>query len=161
MVIGNGGRQPTMGQQQLKAQSNGFGNLFSHLHRTIGAIFPGQRKAYGDEVWYRVRNGESGVLTLLKALVDPPGSTSGLPFLIHADRTETFFGLSSDQLREYLPGNVALDDSEVRDWGRSTAFERRNAIGFKGYFTTTEQIDTFIDGLRQAQQKQSKKEAPK
>lgn len=146
-------RQPTLDEQRTKAQKSGFGALFGHLHETIGAAFPGARKVYGDEVWYRVRKSEKSVLTVLKIFVDPGETSSGLPFLIHAGRTETYFGLTSDEMREFLPGGVSLDDADVRDWGRSSPDERANAIGFKGYFTSTDQIDTFINGLKQAAQK--------
>ena len=146
------------------ADANGFGVEFRHLNDTIGDVLPREHWDITGlemgEIWYRVsgytkgvQDGKPGVRTVLKAFPNKDGES--LSYLIHGTRLMNHFGLPQEELQKLLPMDASAGDEEVRKWRGSSPDERTSAIGFKGYFTSTEQIDTFIYGLKRAQQKQS------
>ena len=74
----------------------------------------------------------------------------GLEFRLNAIRLMKGFGMSKEQLVDYLPEQRGpLHES---DWRGPTPEELDNWEGFQGYFRTIAEVDRFLDGLRAAVQ---------
>ena len=147
----------TIGNMLQRADGSGLRDLFEHLNASVREPLPEQPRPYpyGNQMWYRIRD-EGRIQTLLKAWVVPDQEQEGIPVLVHASRISNRFEIDHDQLRLFLPDPKDAD-ADVRLWGGSSEEEKRGALGIKAYFTSTGQIDTFVNGLKQAQQRQQNK----
>ena len=134
-------------------------NLEAHLAKKIRDVLPTRESKQGDrdEKWFKhlvQGNGPvTGNFTVLKVFIRPDVVGEGMPYVVDATRMEKYLGLTSQELRAILPLDAIDADEGVSGWRQRARDKTREATGLKGYFTTTEQIDTFIDGLKRAKQK--------
>ncbi len=133
------------------AHENGIGELFSYLHNNVRGILPAHPNP--KSAAYGIRKEDGGWQVAMSVPATPDDGIIGLPSIVHASRLKKYLGIGLEELRSVLPPN-AQDDDSVRNWTFSSEEETLNAAGLKGYFTTTTQIDTFINGLREAQKRQ-------
>ena len=71
----------------------------------------------------------------------------GMMFQLNGIRLMNHFGLDADQLAKSMPEGV--DSLDLTDWVGSTAEEEANWIGYRGYFRTVEEVDSFLTRLKE------------
>ena len=136
----------TISQLQDLADETGIGELYRGVRDGVRRIlYP---TSYGDTVGYyrRLDNGSSRTVMFVRAV---PGETGGMGFTIHATRFGNYLGIDLEDLKSLLPENLS-EATHVRSWRNSSEEERANAIGWDGHFSTVEEVDKFINGLRAA-----------
>ena len=136
----------TINQLQEMADETGIGELYRRVRDGVRRIL--NATSYGDTVGYyrRLDDGSSRTVMFVSAV---PGETGGMGFTIHATRFSNYFGIGLEDLKALLPGNIS-EATHVRSWRNSSEEDRSNAIGLDGHFSTGEEVDKFIAGLRAA-----------
>lgn len=141
----NGGKtRPTLDGLQQSATENGIGHLFSRIRVGLRGTLSAQ--AYYQTVFYRIRLEGGGKRTVFPVKTTPATSDGGVGFTVHATRLIKYWGVSPEEIETWLPDNV--QQISVSHWPGSSSEEKEHATGFEGYFQTEQEIDTFIQGLR-------------
>ena len=138
-------RYGSVNDVQALANANGIGELYTQVRQGVRGIL--SATSYGKSVGYYRRLDDGGTRTVMFISAVPANEDGGLGFIVHATRFESYLGISLEKLKELLPG----DSSEiihVRNWNGSLPEERTSAIGLEGTFSTTDEVDRFVTGLR-------------
>lgn len=130
---------------QSKADENGIGELFANLRNGVRGMFRAQTQT-ATNLGFVVSLAEGRTRTVFIALAKPDDTTRGMEVRIHATRLQSYLGISWDDLRPWLPETIEAHDI-VRQWSYDPE-ERTNAVGYRAFFTSTEEVDRFLDGLR-------------
>ncbi len=129
------------------AHESGIGEVYDHFRERISGIFT--HTNYPKSVVCELKSDDGRWRRLMSVDAMRDGEKVGLPFLVHATRIQEFFGIEVDKVEQLLPD--AIEGSEaVRDWGKTIGVHQPEAVGYKGYFTSTQEIDRFMDALRTA-----------
>lgn len=136
----------TINQLQDLADETGIGEPYRRVRDGVRRIL--SATSYGTAVGYyrRLDNGSTRTVMFISAV---PGEAGGMGFTIHATRFSNYFGISLEDLKAMLPENIS-EATHVRTWRNSSEEDRANAIGWDGHFSTIEEVDRFINGLRAA-----------
>ena len=78
----------------------------------------------------------------------PNQTSGGLGFTLHATRFQELLGVDASQLKSWLPPGTF--DEDVKKWAGSSEEEKEGAQGLKGCFGSTEDVDRFVDALKNA-----------
>ena len=133
----------TLQQIQEIAVKAGVGKLNLHLRERARGIMP--RRPMGSSVSYTVSlDGRS----LTAILVNPSDSdeSNGLQFSMNSNRLMKHFGVNQEQLTAILPPGTEKRPN-ASPWAGASTEERKDWNEFSGFFSTTEEVDTFISGL--------------
>ena len=65
-----------------------------------------------------------------------------------SDRFDEHLGMPHEQIKSALP-ETAQESEDVRSWVGATAKEKETAVGIEGVFRTLDEVETFVDALRQ------------
>ena len=127
------------------AKDNDIGHLFERLRdRVRGVRVIPQR----DAVLYVRKTHENKHLTMLKVYAHR-SENGGMRFIAHATRFYEHLRIDLGALKSLLPTN-ARETTYVRGWGGSSDEEQATAVSLEGDFQTVEEVDKFVEGLRQA-----------
>ena len=138
-------RQTVDGLQEM-ANANGIGELYAQLKDGVRGILSAQ--PYTNRVWYRLRRVDGGMRTVLIVNAESDTESGGLGFTVHGARFKGLLGIDFDDLRTWLPTNASEED--LSGWAGSSDEERRGARGLVGSFQNTQDVDRFVDALRNA-----------
>ncbi len=138
--------QTVEGLRQM-AIDNGIGEVYDHFRERMSGIFTHTNYRKGVVCELKADDGRWRRLMTVDAARD--GDKVGLPFIVHATRIQEFFGIEVDEVEQLLPDEVEGTEA-VTDWGKTIGVHQSEAIGYKGYFTSTQEIDRFMDALRAA-----------
>ena len=86
----------------------------------------------------------------------PGDDAGGVKSVAHATRFERHMDVQMDDPRSWLPCNVV--ESDVRRWSGSSPEERDSAQGLEGLFHSTEEVDSFLEGLPAVLRRRSRSE---
>ena len=136
----------TVNGLQAMADANGIGDLYAHMRNGVRGLLSAQ--PYSNRVWYRLRLDGGSVRTVLIVDATPYDGNGGLGFRVHSTRLNDLLGIDLENLRTWLPANSREED--MSGWAGSSEEERRGAIGMRGFFQSTEEVDRFVDALRGA-----------
>ena len=134
-------------QLQDVANESGIGPLYSRIREGVRGILSAQSYSR-DYVAYTAKKSDGGAQTVLLIWVKPHEISGGLPFVAHATRFHHLLGVGHEDLMDWLPENT--EESEVRNWVGSSQEERQDARGFEGSFQSEDEVNTFLDGLKQS-----------
>ena len=130
------------GLQDL-ANAQGIGHLYGRLRAGVRRILSAQ--AYSETVGYRMKLEDGRVRTVL--LVNAVAEVENhLGFTLHASRFMDYWDVKMEEIQSWLPDDV--QEQTVSAWVGSSPEERQYALGFSGYFRTEQEIDNFVQGLR-------------
>ena len=132
---------------QEMADRNDVGPLFRRVQNGVSGIL--SPEPYVNRVWYKLRRKEGGFRTVLIVDTTPHEKSRGLVLRVHATRLKEHLGIDLEQLKTWLPP-TADETKEVRRWSGSSEDERMNAVGLEGYLQSEEEVDKFVDALRNA-----------
>ena len=134
----------TLNELQSIADENKIGEMFRRMRD--GTRYMLLARPYSRVIFYVVRfdNGRQRTLLIVKS--DPDEESGGLAFVAHVTRFENHLKVSQEELQEWLPENTR--DEDVTGWAGSSRDERQNAHGLKGSFQSVEEVDKFLDGLK-------------
>ena len=136
----------TLTQLQDVAKESGIGPLYSRMREGVRGILSAQ--SYSREyVAYTAKKSDGGAQTVLLIWAKPHEEGGGLPFVAHATRFHHLLGVGPEELMDWMPENT--QESEVRNWVGSSEEERQDARGFEGFFQNEDEVDAFLNGLRQ------------
>ena len=87
---------------QVMADGNGIGPLYSSIRNGVNGILSG-RALTPERVGYAVKldGGETRTVLIISAV--PDEGNGGLAFVAHASRFGNYLGVTSEELREWLP----------------------------------------------------------
>ena len=136
---------PSITGLQIMADENGVGELYSQVRNGVRGILSAVPLT-PKNVGYTVQLEGGGVRTALIISAVPDEETRGLEFIIHVNRFNNYLGVGSEELLEWLPENTR--DENVTGWVGSSADEKVNAQGLRGSFQEIEEVDKFLNGLR-------------
>ena len=136
----------TVNGLQALADANGVGTLYARIRNGVRGILSAQ--PYSNRVWYRLRRDDSSVRTVLIVDAEPHGEHGGLRFIVHATRLKDYCGIDSEELRAWLPQNSR--EENVSHWPGSSADEKENAVGLRGFFQSIEDVDAFLARFKSA-----------
>lgn len=133
-----------LGTAQAQAYDAGVGHLYGHLHEHARGML--RAYPYSGRVFYQTTIDERNSTVVI---VWPPDSdaTKGLSFSVPGNRVMRYLGITEDQLTESLP--VDSPRAEGRPWSGAGPEERENWFTLTGYFRAPEEIDRFLDLLKQ------------
>ncbi len=129
------------------ADENGIGELYSQVRNGVRGILSPAALTQKN-VGYTTKLDGGGVRTVLIISAAPSEEDRGLPFTVHAARFKNYLRVGPEELRAWLPGSTR--EANLTGWSGSSADERENAPGFRGSFQDGEEVDKFINGLRDA-----------
>lgn len=143
----SGSKRPTTTVSQLNAmaETNGVGELYARFNSNIPggmspvAQTPGRRAL-------RVVDGNDRWVAVFFIEVHRSSAENGLNFRLNGIRLMNRFGITKERIESILPENWA----EMDNWHLATDKEIANWVGYQGYFRTIEEVDRFLDGLKQA-----------
>ena len=143
-VVQSKSRADRRTRRQALADENGIGKLFAIMQEGVARILH-TMGSQDDLVWYtqRTESGDSR-RTVLKVSLE--SSDDGMPFIVHVNRFTKLLGMSKEQLQSALPEN-AKETHDVQKWRGATPEEKTDAIGIKGIFRNTDEVDTFVRAL--------------
>lgn len=134
-----------LAQMEALADENGLGDLYRKM-TSIRRAMTMQPVPYSEQIAYGWKdNGSSTAMFIYAVKLDD----RGLAFQLHATRCCNHLEIPLENLRAMLPAN-AVEDTSVRAWNRSSDEEKENAIGFRGAFRTSEEVETFVTKLTEA-----------
>ncbi len=130
---------------QVLADGNGIGPLYSSIRNGVNGILSG-RALTQKNVGYAVKLDGGATRTVLIISAVPDEENGGLEFTAHASRFGNYLGVTSEELREWLPKNTG--EADVTGWAGSSDDERAQALGLRGSFQDLDEVDKFLSGLR-------------
>ena len=138
---------------QMMADDNGIGDLYRHMREGVRSLlYP---RAYQESVAYVLLLDGGGERTVL--IVSANSSEgNGLPFIVHVTRFKSHLGVDLEELKSWLPENTR--DENVTRWVGSSPDERLNALGLTGSFQSVEEVDKFLNGLRNSKLREQAQE---
>ena len=138
-------RRPYVTASEMVALANesGVGDLYNHLSNATSGAFMAVSVGSASR-GFQIRQ-EGRTLMVLIVGLNESGEEIGLQFRLNGIRLMNYFGLSEDQIRDCLP--EGFEDMPATEW--RGANQEQNWVGFQGYFRTTEEIDRFLDALKQ------------
>lgn len=136
-----------LAEMEALADENSLGDLYRKM-KSIRRVMTMQPVPYSEQIAYgwRKDNGSSSTAMFIYAV---KLDDHGLAFQLHATRCCNHLDIPLENLRTMLPAN-AVEDTSVRGWKHSSEEEQEGAIGFKGAFRTTEEVETFVAKLTEA-----------
>lgn len=129
------------------AHESGIGEVYDHFREQISGIFT--HTNYPRSVVCELKSDDGRWRRLMSVDAVRDEDRVGLPFVLHATRIQEFFGIEVGKVKQLLPDEIE-DTESIRDWGKTIGVHQPEAIGYKGYFITTQEIDRFMDALRAA-----------
>ena len=146
-------RNTLAGLQQM-AEENGIGDLYRRVRDGVrGLLYP---RAYQESVAYVLRLDGGGERTVMFISATPSYETEALDFTVHATRINNHLGIALEDLKRWLPKNCW--DTDLSNWIGSSTEEKKKALGFKGYFTSVDEVDKFLNGLRSSMSREQVQE---
>ena len=145
----SGSKRPTMTVEHLidMAKANGVGELYARFNSNIPggmspvAQTPGRRAL-------RVVDGNDRWVAVFYLEVHRSSAENGLNFRLNGIRLMNRFGITKERIEAILPENrFAMGPT---NWRLATDEEIANWVGYHGHFRTLEEVDRFLDGLKQA-----------
>lgn len=137
-------RQTLKGLQEM-ADKNDIGALYSQVKNGVRGVLIA--KPYRNRVWYQLQRPEGGLRTVLIVYAEPQGDSAGVRYTVHATRLKEHLEIDLETLRTWVP---KASDADVSGWAGSSADERKSAVGLGGYLQSQEEVDNFVDPLRNA-----------
>lgn len=126
------------------AKENGIGELYGKLRTGVQGILTAS--AYNPAyVAYNARRKEGGIRTVMTISTTPHTAKGGLAFTMHATRFETILGMELDTLKQCLPKDIQETDIT---WRNLSEDEKQDLLGLKGAFQEEEEVDKFINRLK-------------
>lgn len=149
----------TINQLLDMADKCGVGELCRQLRDSISKIDNiGHEASYSRPNTLRFYHKDHDGKTLTVMFVDfsspEKSAQKELRFLIHATRFNDLLSVSKEKMENLLPSSRQEANEEVRKLRNSTAEEKAGAVGFKGAFSTKEEVDKFTKGLKKSQAKE-------
>ena len=114
-------------------------------------------RPYFHRIWYGVRLGNRGQRALLIVYTVPSKEYQGMEFELHVSRFSEFLEVDLEELKNWLP-QKSIQTDRVRYWGGSSPDERQNALGLTGSFQSVEEVDKFLNGLRNSKVREQAQE---
>ena len=142
------GYNRTLAEIQEMAVDAGVWDLYACMGEKSRGFMP--RGAIGSSVVYRV----SLYGSLLTAIIVSPSNSSatdGLSFAVSGSRLMKRFNLNQEQLIAILPSSTT-ENVNARPWSGALPEEHESWQQFSGRFRTVEEVDTFMDGLKEQEQ---------
>ena len=130
---------------QESADESGVGGLYRHLVNNSSGVFG--MFANARNLGFRPPHGSGIFRTLFDVNPKESSAEAGLKFRLNGVRLADYFGLTMDQIKQMLP--ESHEDLPHTGWRNLDTEEIENWVGFQGYFRTTEEIDRFLDALKQ------------
>lgn len=147
-------RSITLAELQDEADKSGIGEMFLRMREGVRDIL--LARPYFQRVWYGVRLESRGQRALLTVYSVPSEDDQGMRFELHASRFSEFLEFSMEQLLEWLPENTKEQD--VTRWAGSSSEEKQNALGLTGSFQSVDEVDRFLNGLRNSKLREQAQE---
>ena len=104
--------------------------------------------------YHKDRDGKSLTVMFIDFSYPEQSAQKELRFLIHATRFNDLLGISKEKMENLLPAGRQEANEEVRKLRNSSAEEKAGAVGFKGAFSTKEEVVKFTEGLKKSQAKE-------
>ena len=128
------------------AHEQGIGELYDHMHKNSSGLFVWT--SYNAGAACELQHEDSKWRRLLFVEAVPESGKTELPVTIHATRIGRRFGINEGSIADILPAERVSADEEVRGWGKMIGVEEPDAVGWRAYFSTTDEIDRFTNALR-------------
>ena len=125
------------------ADEKEVGDLYRHLRERSSGIFTISSSG-SSSLLFQVKTA-SGIRALLVVGLRESSSEVGIQFRMNGIRLINHFGLSEESLRDSLPDKV--EEMPSSSWQGVTVDEGDNWVGFRGYFSTTGEIDKLLTAL--------------
>ena len=146
-IVSKGSRPPyvTAAEMAAVAEEKGVGTLYRALSEGSSPMM--RASSFGrDRRGFQVVGGGRTLAVLIVRLGES-SQQDGMMFQLNGIRLMNHFGLDADQLAKSIPEGV--DSLDLTDWVGSTAEEEANWIGYRGYFRTVEEVDSFLTRLKE------------
>ena len=146
-IVSKGSRPPyvTAAEMAAVAEEKGVGTLYRALSEGSSPMM--RASSFGrDRRGFQVVGGGRTLAVLIVRLGES-SQQDGMMFQLNGIRLMNHFGLDADQLAKSMPEGV--DSLDLTDWVGSTAEEEANWIGYRGYFRTVEEVDSFLTRLKE------------
>lgn len=128
------------------AEDSGIGHCFERLREGVRRVL--RACPYPESMRYQYKTPEGRLRAILEVNATR-SDNERMGFTAHATRFDEHLGIDLDRLKALLPTN-AQETASVRQWRGSSDDEKENAVGLEGDFHTVEEVDKFVEGLRQA-----------
>ena len=131
-------------QLEAIAKEKGVGELYRQLNSGASSVGMSMAIPRNETRSFLVREGGS-LLAAFVVDLDKSDSDQGLKFRLDVVTLGNHFGLDGERLNHILP--EMKEDLPRSQWGGR---KDEGWSGFQGFFRTIEEVDRFIDGLKQA-----------